>query len=775
MSPAGDLGALLRKHRRAGDLTLEALSERSGVSDRTISDIERGVSRGPQHRTMLALADALGLQGTAREQLLEAARAGRRPASQDEPAVDPEPHRLADFTGRDAEIVAVVAHLMAGGAARSTAAPVVLCGAPGVGKTSIAIEALHRCAPAKPRRLFVDLGGLDVVPLTPLQVLQSLLRQLTGDADVPRSLGEAAAAWRSAIAATPAAVLLDDAANEAQIRPVLSPGWQGAVVVTSRRELAGLEGARRLTIGHLPRAESVALLERIVPPAQRDAGPGDAGGLEELARYCDDIPLALRIAGNRLASRPRWTVQDLVQRLSTEERRLGGLVAGDLAVESAFGLSYGQLDEAGQTLFRRLSLLDGGSFGARVAGAVVGIGEVDAQDQLDGLVGLGLVEALHGDHHRLHDLLRLYAASRLRSEETSEVIAEHRRHLREWLLQTTIAAGSRFEPRRPGPPSGAFPTDGFPSDEAARRWLIAEAEHWFAAYRAAAARADHAAVLAVADSLHWFSDLWLAWGRWHELYSASAAAAASIADPLQQARHLGYLAWAQLAESFDPAAARTTAEAALAAARQAGDAQQCGWAGFYLAWSSLQLGELDVAAQRADAAAADFALAGDVEGQLQARSIRADIRGRRDPAAAISEYRELLGFVQQPVELLPRNIRVVTETNAHAIIASTLLGLGRYEDALAAASDALRTGTPGEFPNGQAAAHRHRGIAARALGRHDAARADLTAALSLGTGTRSEAWLDEVREALASVSLGAEGVAAAFQDATNAQLRLPDA
>jgi len=749
MSPAGHLGGLLRKHRRAGDLTLEALSERSGVSDRTISDIERGVSRGPQHRTMLALADALGLQGTAREQLLEAARAGRRPAPQDEPPVDPEPHRLADFTGRDAEIAAVVAHLIAGGAARSTAAPVVLCGAPGVGKTSIAIEALHRCAPAKPRRLFVDLGGLDVVPLTPLQVLQSLLRQLTGDADVPRSLGEAATAWRSAIAATPAAVLLDDAANEAQIRPVLSPDWQGAVVVTSRRELAGLEGARRLTIGHLPRPESVALLERIVPPAQRDAGHGD---LEELARYCDDIPLALRIAGNRLASRPRWTVQDLVQRLSTEERRLGALVAGDLAVESAFGLSYGQLDEAGQTLFRRLSLLDGGSFGARVAGAVVGIEEVDAQDQLDGLVGLGLVEALHGDHHRLHDLLRLYAALRLRSEETSEAIAEHRRHLRGWLLETTIAAGSRFEPRRPGPPSGAFT-----SDEAARRWLIAEAEHWFAAYRAAAARADHAAVLAVADSLHWFSDLWLAWGRWHDLYATSAAAAASIADPLQQARHLGYLAWAQLAESFDPAAARTTAEAALAAARQAGDAQQCGWAGFYLAWSSLQLGELDVAAQQADASVADFASAGDVEGQLQARSIRTGIRGRHDPAAAISEYRELLGFVQQSGELLPRNIRVVTETNAHAIIASKLLGLGRYEDALAAASDALRTGTPGEFPNGQAAAHRHRGIAARALGRQDDARADLTAALSLGTGARSEAWLDEVREALASVSAGGFG------------------
>ncbi|WP_115789802.1 helix-turn-helix domain-containing protein [Arthrobacter silvisoli] len=750
MSPAGHLGTLLRRHRRAGDLTLEALSERSGISDRTISDIERGVSRGPQHRTMLALADALGLQGTAREQLLEAARAGRQPASQNEPPMDPEPHRLADFTGRDAEIAAVVAHLVAGGAARATAAPVVLCGAPGVGKTSIAVEALHRCAPAKPRRLFVDLGGLDVVPLSPLQVLQSLLRQLTGDADVPRSLGEAAAAWRSAIAAAPAAVLLDDAANEAQIRPVLSPGWQGAVVVTSRRELAGLEGARRLAVGHLPRAESVALLERIVLPSQRGTG-----NLEELAHYCNDIPLALRIAGNRLASRPGWTIEDLVRRLRIEERRLGVLVAGDLAVESAFALSYGQLDGDGRKLFRRLSLLDGSSFGARVAGTVVGLDEGGAQDLLDGLVGLGLVESLHGDHYRLHDLLRLFAASRLRSEETSEAVAEHRRHLREWLLKATIAAGSCFEPRRRDAEALPGTAPGFPSDDAARRWLIAEADHWYSAYRAAAARADHSTVLAVADSLHWFSDLWLAWGRWHELFAVSAAAAASLADPLQQARHLGYLAWAQLTESFDPAAARTTAEAALGAAREAGDAQQCGWAGFYLAWSSLRLGDLDTATRRADAAASDFAAAGDVEGQLQARSIRTDIRSKGDPEAAISEYRELVDFVRQSGDRLPRNIRVVTETNAHAIIASTLLGLGDFEDAVAAASDALSAGTPGEFPSGQAAAHRHRGLAALALGRYEAARADLVDALALGTGTRPEVWLDEVREALASVMPGA--------------------
>ena len=739
------LRELLREHRRDADLTLEGLAERSGVSDRTISDIERGISLGPQRRTMLALADALALQGTERDRFLASARAGRKNAAPAARAVDIEPHRLTDFTGRESEIVGVVAHLAPSGADDEPAAPVVLCGAPGVGKTSIAIEALHRCATRQPTRLFVDLGGLDPVPLTPLQVLQSLLRQLGGEPDAVKSLGDATAAWRAAVVASPVAVLLDDAANEAQIRPVLTSEGRSAVVVTSRRTLAGLEGARRLTIGPLPRDESVAFLRRILPPAQ-----AETGDLDELAGFCDDIPLALRIAGNRLASQPTWTVEDFVGRLRSEERRLSALVAGDLGLASTFTLSYDHLAEPSRRLFRRLSLLDGGSFDARLASAVDDHDEAETQDLLDGLAELGLVEAMRGDRYRLHDLLRLYAASRLREEEAAEAISAQRRRVRDWLLATTIAAGARFEPR----PPHAAPAAGiltFSSNEEARDWLMTEAEHWFSAYQAAASRGDPATVLLVADSLHWFSDLWLGWGRWHELFTTSAASARALGDPSQQARHLGYLAWAQLAETFDPAAARATADAALHAARRADDAGECGWANFYLAWSLLHLGDAGAAHTYADAAVADFARAGDAQGELQARSIRAGIRSRSEPEASIGEHRELLAFLARVGDDLPRNIRGVTETNAHTVIASALLALHRFEDAVAAASDALQVGAPGEFPSGQAAAHRHRGMAELALGRGDAARSDLTAALRLGAGARADDWLDEVRAALHSI------------------------
>lgn len=698
---------------------------------------------------MRVLADALGLSEPVRGQLLAAARHARRTTAGDARVVDLEPHRLADFTGREAEIRAVVDHLAPSPSSASSpdgaTAPVVLCGTPGVGKTSIAVEALHRHVPDRHPRLFVALGALDVIPLAPLQVLQSLLRQLTGEQDVPKTLGAAVATWRAAVETTPVAVLLDDAASEDQVRPVLSARRPSVVVVTSRRTLAGLEGARRLQVGPLPRTEGVELLRRILSPAQ--AGSGD---LDELARLCADVPLALRIAGNRLATQPSWSVDDIVRRLGAEERRLRTLSAGDLAVESAFELSYAHLDEPSRTLFRRLSLLDGASFDARLAGAVGDLDAEDAQDLLDGLVGLGLVEALTGDRYRLHDLLRLYAASRLRSEESAPSVSARRRRLREWLLATTTEAGSWFEPRRPVPVDADLRLD-FSSDDDARHWLITESEHWFAAYRDAAARGDHATVLAVADSLHWFSDLWLGWGHWHELYAASAAAAAAVDDPGQQARHLGYLAWTQIVETRDPSAAHATSERALHAARLAGDLSQRGWASFYLAWSRLVLGDVPAADSAADDAVDDFAAAGDVEGGLQARSIRAQTRSLKDPGLGVLEYRGLVEFVRSAGDGLPGNIRAVAEVNAHASIAATLVTLRRYDEAVVAASDALAVALRHDFVSGQARAHRHRGTAAAALGRHDDARADLASALSLGTGVQSEAWLDEVAATLAGL------------------------
>ncbi|WP_150116999.1 helix-turn-helix domain-containing protein [Arthrobacter sp. ERGS1:01] len=530
------LQGLLRNHRRHADLTLEALAELSGVSDRAISDIERGVSTGPQRRTILALSDALNLSPSNRDAFLAAARAGRRIAGDDARVIDLAPHRLADFTGRADEVRTVLGHL-ATGDAQEPAPMVIICGAPGVGKTTVAVEALHQWRVEETGMFFVHLGGLDAMPLSPLKVLQALLRQGAPNREVPSVLGAAASAWHELTETFPATVLLDDAFNEAQIRLVRGAGPGSVVVVTSRRSLAGIEGAGRVMLGALPASDSVELLRRIIPEPQ-----ALTGDIAELARLCDDIPLALRIAGNRLASQPQWTVEDFAERLRSEGKRLHALVAGDLGIESAFALSYDQLDPVEKEIFRNLSLIEGSSFDAALAAAIGPDLPDAAEESLDRLAALGLITALRGNRYRIPELLRLFAAARLRAEVPTQDIAARRLRLREWLLDMTATAGRQIETGEAAPNSSA---------EKANRWLTMEADHWYAAYKRAADMGAHTKVLELASSLRHFAEQWVIWGHWHELFSTSAAAATSLGDDQESARHQGYREWAHQVEISD--------------------------------------------------------------------------------------------------------------------------------------------------------------------------------------------------------------------------------
>ena len=263
-------GTLLRRRRQHADLTIELLSERSGVSPRAISDIERGMSSGPQRRTVIALADGLGLAGPDREGFLGAARPGRRGAVGGAAAVPTRPFRLPDFSGRDAEMDLLAALLTP--RRDPGTPPVVVTGSAGAGKTTVALEALHRATPDGADILFVNVGGFDALPLTPLQVLQALLRQ-AGQAEEPATLDDAVAAWRRACTSGERSVLLDDVTAEEQVRPVLAAAGVVRLVVTSRRSLAGLEGARRVVLGALQRQAAIDLLARIVPIGQ--AADGD--------------------------------------------------------------------------------------------------------------------------------------------------------------------------------------------------------------------------------------------------------------------------------------------------------------------------------------------------------------------------------------------------------------------------------------------------------------------------------------------------------------------
>ncbi|MEO3813550.1 hypothetical protein ABGB17_31520 [Sphaerisporangium sp. B11E5] len=164
-----------------------------------------------------------------------------------------------------------------------------------------------------------------------------LLRALgVADHAIPHGVPYRASLYRSLLAGKHVLAVLDNAASAEQIRPLLPSGSHGRVLITSRRLLAGLEGVRRLSLGPLPLAEATELLTGIL--GDRSASDGERA-LTQLAQLCGGLPLALRIIGNRLVSRPAWSAAELVARPANEERRLEQLSAGDLKIANAFGIS----------------------------------------------------------------------------------------------------------------------------------------------------------------------------------------------------------------------------------------------------------------------------------------------------------------------------------------------------------------------------------------------------------------------------------------------------
>ncbi|XVV13891.1 helix-turn-helix domain-containing protein [Actinoplanes sp. CA-131856] len=362
------LSGLVRGFRLVAGLTLEALAERSGVSVRAISDIERGKSLEPQSRTVRALADALEVSDSDRTALYEAAR----PSAVEAPPLCLLPADLPDFTGRAAEL-AELDKLMRPGP------PVVICGPSGMGKTALAVHAGHGACDRFPGgRLFVDLTGLD----TSL-VLARLLRACGVEAAaIPSAPEDRADLLRQTLAGSPRLLVLDNAGDEARIRPLLPGDGATTVVVTSWWPLGGLTGATRVRLRPLGDDDAVAMLRAVT-----HAPPGPEAALREVARLCGNYPLALRIAGSRLTSRPGWTAATLAERLADPARRLDRLVAGDLRVRDAFDATCARLSPASHAALEAMARDE----------------PVTAVDALDELAEAGLVIGGH-----LHELLRLY-------------------------------------------------------------------------------------------------------------------------------------------------------------------------------------------------------------------------------------------------------------------------------------------------------------------------------------------------------------------------------
>jgi tetratricopeptide (TPR) repeat protein len=314
------------------------------------------------------------------------------------------PRDVPAFTGRDGELARLAA--LAGGGRVVVSA---IGGTAGVGKTALAVHAAHRLLALFPDgHLYADLRGYTEGqdPAGPGEVLQVFLRRLGVPAEeIPAGVEERSGLLRQLLASRRVLMVLDNARTEAQVRPLLPGAGGSLVLVTSRSVLPGLEADERVSLDVLTEGEAAAMLTRVIG-ARADAEPR---AVAEVARLCGQLPLALRIAGQILATRPAWPVTRLAQLLTGQQDRLARLGAGDLQVRAAFGVSYAQLPAEDARLFRLLGLHPGPGFTAGSAAALAGTAAEAAGPALDRLAGAHLVTEDSAGRFSMHDLLRLFA------------------------------------------------------------------------------------------------------------------------------------------------------------------------------------------------------------------------------------------------------------------------------------------------------------------------------------------------------------------------------
>lgn len=424
-------------------------------------------------QTRQELIDQLGVEpGPAlraiHERILRNDEPVARPAVRDEL-----PYDGAAFVGRDDVLQQVVEAL-------STAGPVVVAidGMAGVGKTALAVRAARQLADMYPDgRLFIDLHGYTPghEPVSALHALDRLLRTLSVPADrIPADLEERAALWRSELSGRRILVVLDNAPDSAAVLPLLAGSPRCGVLVTSRRQLSGLDATARLALDVLRPEDAQELLAEIVGP-DRSTDPAAAA---QVVSQCGHLPLAIRVAGSRLRHRPSWTIEHLSKRLDAEDRRLAELSTDSGGVSPAFALSYEHLPPDQRRLFRQLGAMTGQDLDMYAAAALADVDAVQAEDLLEQLVDANLLLQLRPGRFQFHDLLRQYARA-------LEPEADAVRRLLDYYLHATTAAstaifGSRLHPL-PDPPPVRVPE--FDSISEGLEWIDAEGANVLATIR----------------------------------------------------------------------------------------------------------------------------------------------------------------------------------------------------------------------------------------------------------------------------------------------------
>jgi DNA-binding SARP family transcriptional activator/tetratricopeptide (TPR) repeat protein len=489
----GCQGEALAAYARARRVLIDELGTEPGTELREL------------HQRILTADPALEAPGAARP-----AAAGRAPVV---PRELPAPVR--HFTGRAAELAALSGLLdqEAGEDAPPTVVISAIGGTAGVGKTALAIQWAHQVADRFPDgQLYVNLRGYDPgPPVSAADALAGFLRALgVAGPDIPAGEDERAARYRSLLAGRRVLVVLDNAGEVEQVRPLL-PGSPGCVVVvTSRDALAGLvarDGAARLDLDLLPQDDAIGLLRALIG-GRVDAGPESAAAL---AARCCRLPLALRVAAELAAARPGVPLAELAGELADHQRRLDVLAAGGdarTAVRAVFSWSYRHLDPAAARTFRLVGLHPGPGFGAGAAAALTGTTIAEGRRLLEVLARAHLIQPAGPGRYGLHDLLRAYAAEQAHALDSGPERHGALTGLFDYYLRAAAGAMDALHPaekhRRPPPPAPARPVPPPPAPAAARDWLDAERASLVAVcvYAAGHGWPGHAVALAGIVSRH---------------------------------------------------------------------------------------------------------------------------------------------------------------------------------------------------------------------------------------------------------------------------------
>ncbi|WP_160150445.1 ATP-binding protein [Nonomuraea solani] len=499
------MGELVRTWRKRAMLTQEQLGVRTGLNTRTIRRIELD-ERHSRGSTIRRLAEELGLNDAERSLLMRVAGQVAPPAALSQPVgTIPQqlPADVAAFVARARELA------MFDDLAGEVGAVVVCAvdGMAGVGKTALAVHAAHRLAPHFPDgNLFVDLYGhtQGMAAADPSDTLARLLGALgvPGEA-IPQHVNDRAALYRSLLAGRKMLIVLDNAADEAQVRPLL-PGFGGCLVlITSRRRLVGLDEARTIPVDVLPLEDAVSLFAGTAGPERVADVPDEV--LAEVVRRCGMLPLAIRLAAARLKAHPAWSVEHLLRRLEGHRYGLGELYAGRRSVAAALDLSYRELGVAERRAYRLLGLHAGADFPPEAAAALLSTTTKQASLTLDRLMEVNLLQEPAIGRYRFHDLIRAHAKEAA-AEESESVRRGALARLLDHYGETVAAMVDHLYPYeadvRPRLSPGATSGASTPAAQDAGGWLDAELSNLLALARSAAEHGFSGHVRHLSATLH---------------------------------------------------------------------------------------------------------------------------------------------------------------------------------------------------------------------------------------------------------------------------------